>query len=167
MPQRAFEHSEKENLPHDSNLAEKTAVQDFALTFPLKNRMLAPTLPTKHPPCRTKAPASGNGDTIRPTRGDTPSARLSGSTPPTGPKLRINEQTTRNPGNIGRRDRPHLFQTVGPQQSFEPGHIGFMRRARRGERQQARHEAAMAEETVEPGEKERIAIREKKIGREA
>ena len=34
MPQRAFEHSEKENLPHDSNLAEKTAVQDFALTFP-------------------------------------------------------------------------------------------------------------------------------------
>ena len=38
MPQRAFEHSEKENLPHDSNLAEKTAVQDFALAFPLKNR---------------------------------------------------------------------------------------------------------------------------------
>ena len=28
MPQRAFEHSEKENLPHDSNLAEKTAVQE-------------------------------------------------------------------------------------------------------------------------------------------
>lgn len=85
-----------------------------------------------------------------------------------GQSFRINEQTTRNPGNIGRRDGPHLFQTVGPQQSFEPGHIGFMRRARRGERQQARHEAAMAEETVEPGEKERIAhTREKKIGRKA